>query len=189
MGNRIYRRLIFQSYGKRIYEASSPRALLVGLKACIIGHESLRLKVGLLHRDVSIDNLMINEEEEAPLQRGFLIDLDLAIEETRTGTSRAKRKTETRAFMAIGALHGVEHSFMHDLASVSWVFYWMCLYYDGQGKYVGPTEFEEWNYINERHLAWSKLGLISDECQFLDDAERDFTEYYLPLLPWVNRLR
>ncbi|KAL6695058.1 hypothetical protein J3F84DRAFT_395316 [Trichoderma pleuroticola] len=188
-GNRIHRRLILQSYGKRIYEASSPSALLAGLEACINGHESLRREAGLLHRDISINNVMINEDEEDPSQRGFLIDLDLAIKETQTGVSGAKRKTGTRAFMAIEALRGAEHSFIHDLESFFWVLYWICVHYDGPGKYVGPTEFEEWNYMNERVLSWTKLGLIGDERQFLYDAEQVFTEYYLPLVPWVNRLR
>lgn len=188
-GNRIHRRLILQSYGKRIHEASSPGALLAGLEACINGHESLRREAGLLHRDISINNLMINEDEEDPSQRGFLIDLDLAIKEARTSASGAKKKTGTRAFMAIGALRGVQHSFMHDLESFFWVLYWICIHYDGPGQSIGPTEFEKWNYTNDRQLAWSKSGLIGDERQFLYDAERDFTEYYLPLLPWVNRLR
>ncbi|PNP50183.1 hypothetical protein THARTR1_09172 [Trichoderma harzianum] len=188
-GNRIHRRLILQSYGKRIHEASSPSALLAGLEACINGHESLRREACLLHRDISINNLMINEEEEDPSQRGFLIDLDLAIKETRTSASGAKKKTGTRAFMAIGALRGVQHSFMHDLESFFWVLYWICIHYDGPGQSIGPTEFEKWNYTNDRQLAWSKSGLVGDERQFLYDAERDFTEYYLPLLPWVNRLR
>ncbi|KAL7957767.1 hypothetical protein V8C34DRAFT_284739 [Trichoderma compactum] len=188
-GNRIHRRLILQSYGKRIHEASSPSALLAGLEACINGHESLRREAGLLHRDISINNLMINEEEEDPSQRGFLIDLDLAIKETRASASGAKKKTGTRAFMAIGALRGVQHSFMHDLESFFWVLYWICIHYDGPGKYVGPTEFEEWNYANERFLSWTKLGLIGEERQFLYDAEQVFTEYYLPLVPWVNELR
>lgn len=189
MGNRTHRRLILQSYGKRIYEASTPKALLAGLEACINGHESLRREAGLLHRDISINNLIINEEDEDPSQRGFLIDLDLAIKETGTDASGAKRKTGTRAFMAIVALRGAEHSFMHDLESFFWVLYWICVHYDGPGKYVGPTVFEEWNYTSERFLSWIKLGLVGSERQFLYDAEELFTRYYLPLVPWVNRLR
>lgn len=66
-----------------------------------------------------------------------------------------------------------------------------CVHFNGPGKYlyVGPTDFEEWNYTDDRHLAWTEFGLISDGHQCLHDAEGDFTEYYLPLLPWVNRLR
>jgi serine/threonine protein kinase len=87
--------------------------LLRGLDGCIEGHESLR-KAGFLHRDISINNLMINEDDSNPSWPSFLIDLDLAIRERREGASGARGKTGTRAFMAIGALLGEQHSFMHD---------------------------------------------------------------------------
>ena len=47
---------------------------------CIEGHESLRRIAGLHHRDISLNNLMIDKDN-----RGFLIDLDLAIKEQRVG--------------------------------------------------------------------------------------------------------
>ncbi|KAK4085529.1 uncharacterized protein Triagg1_519 [Trichoderma aggressivum f. europaeum] len=187
--NRVHRRLILQSYGKRIHEASSPSALLAGLEACINGHQSLRREAGLLHRDISINNLMINEEEEDPARRGFLIDLDFAIQEARTSASGAAKKTGTRAFMAIGVHRGVQHSFMHDLESFFWVLYWICIHYDGPGHSIGPTALEKWNYTDDMELARFKFGIIGDERPFLSEAKKEFTEYYLPLLPWVNRLR
>lgn len=55
--------------------------------------------------------------------RGFLIDLDLTIKEQRLSASGAKGKTGTRAFMAIGALLGEQHSFIHDLESFFWVLF------------------------------------------------------------------
>ncbi|KAH7146851.1 hypothetical protein B0J13DRAFT_429645, partial [Dactylonectria estremocensis] len=58
----------------------------------------------------------------------FLIDIDLAIKEQREGTSGAKGKTGTIAFMAIRALLGEQHSFMHDLGSFLWVLFWICIH-------------------------------------------------------------
>jgi len=114
--NRVHRRVILRDYGKPIYKASSRSALVTALEGCIEGHESLH-KAGFLHRDISINNLMINEDDNNPSWPSFLIDLDLAIREQREGASGAKGKTGTRAFMAIGALLGEQHSFMHDLES------------------------------------------------------------------------
>ena len=54
--NRVHRRVILRDYGKPIYDASSRSALLAALEGCIDGHESL-LKAGILHRDISINNL------------------------------------------------------------------------------------------------------------------------------------
>ncbi|KAH7125052.1 hypothetical protein B0J13DRAFT_455055, partial [Dactylonectria estremocensis] len=76
----IHRRVILRDYGRPIYKASSRLALLAGLEGCIEGHESLH-KAGFLHRDISINNLMINEDDDNPSWPAFLIDLDLSIKE------------------------------------------------------------------------------------------------------------
>jgi len=115
--NMVHRRVIVRDYGKAIYKASSRVALLDAMVGCIEGHESLRRETGMLQGDISINNLMMNEDEYNPSWRSFLIDLDLAIKEQREGPSGARGKTGTRAFMAVGLLLGEEHSFMHELES------------------------------------------------------------------------
>ena len=132
---------------------------------------------------------MINEDDSNTSWRSFLIDLDLAIRENQEGASGAKGKTGTRAFMAIGALLGEQHSFMHDLESFFWVLFWICIHYNGPGKDIGQTEFESWNYEGDSKLVQSKLGTVGDESVFLKISEENFTLYYQPLIPWVNRLR
>ena len=187
--NRIHRRVIVRDYGKAIYKASSRTSLLAALEGCIEGYESLHTEAGMLQRDVSINNLMMNEEDDNPSWPSFLIDLDLAIKVQREGVSGARGKTGTRAFMAIGVLLNEKHSFMHDLESFFWVLFWICLHYDRLGKDIGPTDFECWNYEDTSKLARLKKGIVDDEEDFLSTAEDNFTSYYQPLVPWVNRLR
>jgi len=186
--NRVHRRVILRDYGEPIYKASSPVALLAALECCIEGHQSLYM-AGFLHRDISVNNLMINEDVGNPSHRAFVIDLDLAVKAQREGASGARGKTGTRAFMAIGALLGQDHSFMHDLESFFWVLFWICIHYDGPDSEVGPTEFESWNYESDNKLVGSKKGVISDEEDFLNSARVNFTPHYKPLIPCVNRLR
>jgi hypothetical protein len=186
--NRVHRRVIVSDWGIPIYEADSREALLAALADCIEGHESLRQKAGLLHRDISIGNLMMSKDKG-----GFLIDLDLAVKEQRLGASGAKGKTGTRAFMAIGALLGEQHSFMHDLESFFWVLFWICIHCDGPGPGAGEgtvvAQFDKWNYADTEELARLKKGEISDEADFVKAAEENFTPYYKPMVPWVNKLR
>ncbi|KAF5131576.1 hypothetical protein E5D57_007931 [Metarhizium anisopliae] len=188
LSNRIHRRVILRDYGEPIYKASSRAALLDALEGCIEGHESLR-KAGFLHRDISINNLRVNEDKANPSWRAFLIDLDLAVRLDREVASGAKGKTGTRAFMAIGALLGEQHSFMHDLESFFWVLFWICVHYDGPQKERVVPRFERWNYVDTEELASSKKGLIDDEEDFVKIAEENFTKYYQPLIVRVNRLR
>ncbi|KAG9233274.1 hypothetical protein BJ875DRAFT_442406 [Amylocarpus encephaloides] len=141
--NRVHRRVILLDYGEPIYKASSRAALFAALEGCIEGHESLHT--------------------ENPFCPSFLINLDLGIKETRREASGARGKTGTRTFMAIGALLGEQHSFIHDLESIFWVLFWICIHYDGpnQGRVV--PQFDKWNYIDMEELAKLKLGTVAKE--------------------------
>ncbi|KAI1382612.1 uncharacterized protein F4822DRAFT_440899 [Hypoxylon trugodes] len=187
--NRIHRRVLVSDYGRPIYKASSRVALLTALEDCIEGHESLLRKAEILHRDISKNNPIINENNNNPSPYSFLIDLDLAIPADRRNASGARGKTGTRAFMAIGALLGEQHSFMDDLESFFWVLFWICIHYDGPGKGKTVKRFELWNYINIEVLAEQKLGLVTKESHFLHVITEYCQPYYKPLIPWVNRLR
>jgi len=139
---------------------------------------------------VSIGNLMMNEEEDNPSWQSFLIDLDLAIKENREKPSGAPSKTGTRAFMAIGALYGEEHSFMHDLESFFWVLFWICIHYTGpNGESRVVSKFEKWNYAHTDELAEIKSGIVVHEGDFIKTVSQNFTLYYQSFIPWVNRLR
>ncbi|RKK81727.1 hypothetical protein BFJ71_g15512 [Fusarium oxysporum] len=186
--NRVHRRIVIRDYGEPIYKASSLLALLTAFEQCIDGHGCL-LKAGILHRDISITNLRVNEDVDNPSWPHFLIDLDLAIKEQRDGVSGVRGKTGTRAFMAIGALLGEQHSFMHDLESFFWVLFWICIHYNTQGDARVVPQFDKWNFVDMQELAKLKLGTVSDDGIFASTASEHFTDYYKPLLPWLNKLR
>ncbi|KAG6109306.1 hypothetical protein E4U31_007006 [Claviceps sp. LM219 group G6] len=186
--NREHRRVIVQDYGKPIYKASSRQALLACLEGCIEGHKSL-YDNGVLHRDISITNLRINEDQDNPSWRSFLIDLDVAINTEREQPSGAQSRTGTTAFMAIGLLHGCKHSFVHDLESFFWVLFWICIHYDGPNKVNSPSRFDSWNHTADKLLADMKQGIISGEKAFSRVVDTAFTPYYQPLIPHVNALR
>jgi hypothetical protein len=117
--------------GRGVYEYKVARAKLASankhwillITYFTVGYESLHDLNRIIQSDISIGNLMMNGEEDNPSWPSFLIDLDLAIKENREELSGALNKTGTRAFMAIGALYGEKHSFMHDLESFFWVLY------------------------------------------------------------------
>ncbi|KAF2007867.1 hypothetical protein P154DRAFT_550100 [Amniculicola lignicola CBS 123094] len=145
--NRVHRRVIVRDYGKAIYKASSRTSLLAALEGCIEGYESLHTRAGMLQRDISPNNLMMNEEDDEE-----------------------------------------PHSFMHDLESFFWVLFWICIHYSGSQERVVPR-FDKWNFADTEELATMKLGIVSDNAIFHKTAQEYFTEYYQPLIPYVNRLR
>ena len=85
------------------------------------------LTAGILHRDISIRNIMLTETEDD----GFLIDLDLAIKIEDHKPFGPPSRFGTKVFMAIGAFLGDQHNFMHDLEPFFWVFFWICMQYEG----------------------------------------------------------
>ena len=188
--NRVHRRVILCDYGKAIYKASSRSALLAALGGCVKGHEAL-YREGILHRDISINNLMINDNydpNDPDSSPSFLIDLDLATKVGREKASGAQGRTGTRAFMAIGVLEDEPHSFMHDLESFFWVLFWICIHYEGPGKEVQNKDFDKWNYMSASELAAAKSYLVV-KAKWFSIATAKFTKYYKPLAPWMEELR
>ena len=120
----------------------------------------------MLQRDISLNNLIVNEDDENRSWPAFLIDLDLAIKEQRVNSSGVRGKTDMLAFMAIGILHAnEEHSFMHNLESFFWALFWICIHYDEQQARVVPR-FDKWNYADTEELSLLKLGIVSDDRVF-----------------------
>ncbi|KAF7863216.1 hypothetical protein EAF04_007298 [Stromatinia cepivora] len=182
--NRVHRRVIMRDVGKSMYDANSPRALLTGLLGGIKGHESL-LNAEILHRDISIGNVMLNEAEDD----AFLIDLDLAVKINREKASGAPSKTGTKVFMAIGVLYGEHHSFMHDLESFFWVLFWLGVHWNGPGRpRNSKTEYENWNYENTRQLGKIKSGTVLGQSEFIEEVDSNFTSYCKPLIPCIKQL-
>jgi hypothetical protein len=155
----------------------------------VVGHQSLHQKAGILHRDISVNNVLVNEDDNSPWP-GFLIDLDLAIREKRLKSSGALDKTGTKVFMAIGALAGETHSFMHDLESFFWVLFWICIHYTGpKGFSRVVSEFDDWNFLSLDGLAKMKSGTVSTDILFLKTMAAHTTSYFQPLIPWIEQLR
>ncbi|KAG6238244.1 hypothetical protein E4U24_007203 [Claviceps purpurea] len=191
--NRVHRRVIVRDCGKSIYKASSRVALLACLEDCIKGHQSL-YKAGILHRDISINNLLIKEETATDrTEKGFLIDLDLAIQTNRPDTDATERsqrtRTATRAFMAIGVIRGEEHTFLHDLESFFWVLLWICIHYgkSGNDPQILPN-YDRWNYLDDSDLRRIKKDILTTHQDF-ETVAKDFMPYYQPLKRWINQLR
>ncbi|RAH60903.1 hypothetical protein BO85DRAFT_435235 [Aspergillus piperis CBS 112811] len=176
--NCIHRRVILRDHGKPIYTASTHSILLTILEIYITGHQSLH-KTGILHQDISPNNLLVNENKNNnnnPSWPAFIIDLDLAIREQRdipAPEAHGSKKTGTRPFLAIGALMGEKHSFMHDLESLFWMIFWICVHYEAPGRKGrrAVAIFDRWNFVDTGDLAVMKQGFVFNEEDFLRWAD------------------
>ncbi|KAF8538767.1 hypothetical protein BDD12DRAFT_884189 [Trichophaea hybrida] len=126
--NRIHTRVLM-SRGLPVQQWDSQRQLFSAFRDAIRGHESLLTVAQILHRDISINNIMLTHPSYPRADRfqGFLIDLDLAVHKTRVPPSGAPERTGTYAFLSIEALQETKgHIFHDDLQSFFFVFIWLC---------------------------------------------------------------
>ena len=127
-GDRAHCCLVVSPAGRPLDDFRSIKEFLQALRDAIQAHKSLWIDGQILHRDISMNNIVIAGTETST---GILIDLDLAKEQ---GSSRsgARHRTGTMQFMAIEVLEGVSHTYRHDLESCFYVFLWTCIRHKGE---------------------------------------------------------
>ncbi|KAF8418391.1 hypothetical protein EV426DRAFT_509793, partial [Tirmania nivea] len=146
--NRSFTRLVLGTIGKPISDPSlSPLQIARSLLAGVIAHASLFFQGGILHRDVSINNIIAITSPLATVPGtpptidgeflytpgtdlyGCLIDLDYAVVVTEQDTSGIPERTGTYPFIAIAILQGkAPHRYRHDLESFLYVLLWVACY-------------------------------------------------------------
>ncbi|RPB23922.1 hypothetical protein L211DRAFT_838378 [Terfezia boudieri ATCC MYA-4762] len=164
--NRVLSRLVLSPTGRPLLDSSlSPLQVAEGLLAGLIGHASLFFQGGILHRDISPNNIIVIDDSlpqltlvsspvpttsdpfawiwprDTPL-RGCLIDLDYAIEASAQ-PSGAIDRTGTYPFIAVQVLRGRErHRYRHDLESFLYVLIWVCCYpvVAGSANIISPFD-------------------------------------------------
>jgi hypothetical protein len=179
--NRVHRRLILKDVGQPIWKVDSPLRLLEALEGCIAGHQAL-FDAGILHREISINNLMVNNHTKDPHRKSFLIDLDVAIPYPMRNDEDLHARTGTKVYMSIGLLLKRNiHTHVDDLESFFWVFIWICIHYpDDQRK--GMPGVTDWNHFAPRDLGTSKSGYLTNP----DLLTTLFTPQYQQSQPLLN---
>ncbi|KAF8971794.1 hypothetical protein BDZ97DRAFT_1785176, partial [Flammula alnicola] len=132
--DRTFYRLILEYYGKSIVGFETREDVLFAIRDAIAGHQNL-WNEHILHRDVSINNILIGQPGSTAGYRGILIDLDMAILiDCKESLKEADFRTGTRAFQKTA----IYHDYLDDLESFFYVLCWVCLGYDGPNQKVEP---------------------------------------------------
>lgn len=154
--NRHYTRLVLGVLGRPVSDPSlTPLEVARALLAAVVIHADLFFTGGILHRDLSPNNIISLQEpqlvckstrgleSESESDRcvfmtdtmlyGCLIDLDYAIDISpdrgQSTTPPVQERTGTYPFIAIQILTASEpHRYRHDLESLLYVLLWLCIY-------------------------------------------------------------
>ncbi|KAI0636326.1 hypothetical protein C8Q77DRAFT_1156006 [Trametes polyzona] len=147
---RSHMRIVIDDVGRPLTQFTSTRELVEAIRDAIIGHRLAWEKAGVLHRDVSLGNILIVDEQVHPNAKfiGFLHDFDYSSStadqhhnrpEDRTSSPNAisdgeveknkKERTGTYYFMAVELISGetIIHDVHHDLESFYWILLWVLL--------------------------------------------------------------
>jgi len=131
--NRIFSCLAISPPGKAIREFASIKELVEACRDVVKAHRSLYRDGKILHRDISVNNIIITDAVHEGDPKGMLIDLDLA-KDLEGGPSGARHRTGTMEFMAIEVLKDSQHTYRHDLESLFYVFLWVIIaHHEGAG--------------------------------------------------------
>ena len=155
----------------------------------LLGHRSL-IEAGILHRDVSINNVMIAKNPRKNDPKGFLIDLDLAKLSDSTVRSGAPHRTGTMQFMAIEVLRRTApHSWRHDLESFFYVLIWICVFHDGTGnvRKSRPNVLDGWSDRYAADIKYSQMATTQFET-ILDSFSEGFKSLKDMLKAWKKIL-
>jgi hypothetical protein len=118
--NRIFGCLAISPASRALRAFSSVKELLTALRDAIKGHRSLYIDGGILHRDISENNIIITDPIRTNGFSRILIDLNLA-KIVGSRPSGARHQTGTVEFMAIQVLQKAAHTYRHDLESFFYV--------------------------------------------------------------------
>ncbi|KAF4612430.1 hypothetical protein D9613_004378 [Agrocybe pediades] len=168
--NRYFHRVTLKDGGKPFLQFSSPEEVLYAIRDAIRGHKNL-WDSGILHRDISINNILITRSDTVPYG-GTLIDLDMAVWIDRANSPEAKDfRAGTQAFQSVGVLdsNGSEkntskapHDHLDDFESVLYVLCSAAMGFEGPGKMTthAPRYLRLWPDVDPSTASYSKFGFI-----------------------------
>ncbi|KAJ6511327.1 hypothetical protein C8R47DRAFT_730792 [Mycena vitilis] len=156
---RIHRRLVLTPFGNALPTFATRKELISIFIDVVTAHQCLYEEANILHRDVSINNILLVPSPQPPTaslsragsspstfplslpapgpRRGLLIDMDhaLVLNDCKRGPPATGHGTGTLPFMAIDILlkgeELPEHEPRHDLESLLYVLIWVCVHYAG----------------------------------------------------------
>ncbi|KAJ2919615.1 hypothetical protein MD484_g793, partial [Candolleomyces efflorescens] len=163
--NRVETRVVMKAYGKSIACFTSAMQVFCALRDAIAGHMEM-YKKGILHRDISLNNVLLGKPGAKPGSRGALIDFDAA---THLGAETLEDWIiGTRLYQSIAVLTSSEYDdpllrdHLDDLESFLYVLVHIMFGYNSQGVFQSfPEIMQLWPAETPRFVASVKGGLLT----------------------------
>jgi len=144
-----------------LYRVRDIEAFKNAFRSLVEAHRSLYQSAGILHHDISINNLMVERDNEA---KGVLIDLDLAI--LVNGEIDLHPRPAIRGtlpFVSVDLLADpppCRHMYRHDLESFVFVLGWILVRFNEEGVEVNLDMFRGWYTGTRTDMGFGKSGFL-----------------------------
>ncbi|KAJ2762158.1 hypothetical protein H4S06_000816 [Coemansia sp. BCRC 34490] len=175
---RAHKRLVMSPVGEPLKTAKSFDELIAVLADAMLCHDAVWRHCGILHRDISDNNILVVRQGERV--RGLLIDFDNAITNREQSATRPGR-TGTFPFMSINNLEneGVPRTALDDWESLLYV---LCFYATVGLECIGRREksdrerlpIRKWSTGYAEDVAGSKRQHLSSKATFDKEVTRHF---------------
>ncbi|KAJ2799500.1 hypothetical protein H4R20_004416 [Coemansia guatemalensis] len=123
---RAHRRIVMTPIGFHIHHAQTQEELIIVLADAMRCHSSVHNHCGILHRDISENNiLMVGGDKDAPVQ-GLLIDFDYSIPLDPENAGRRPGRSGTLPYMSIGNIENndTQRTALDDWESLLYLICW-----------------------------------------------------------------
>jgi serine/threonine protein kinase len=154
-----------------------------------LGYRWLYEKAGVLHRDISLYNLMFyRERNNLELEVcGVLNDYDLATVVGVNESPSSMQRTGTRPYMAYELLdkNPPRHSYRHDLESLFYVLLILTSHFE-DGEEIPNPPLKQWFQLNSSDLASKKEALLARSRTSLPKPTPPYERFMYWLIPMAR---
>ncbi|TFK20273.1 hypothetical protein FA15DRAFT_600059 [Coprinopsis marcescibilis] len=178
-------RLTLERYGPPIENFRSASQALWALHDAIQAHKEL-FKAGVLHRDISKNNILLGRPNAEDGWRGVLIDMDMGLWRDPERNPAADFRTGTRMFQSVMVLtsfydkapQGLCHDHYDDLESFLYVLCYLTFWYvrADELREEAPSPLRQWDNNDPETSCNSKYKFIMNRSLYgtLEDRVSDY---------------
>ncbi|KAJ1867472.1 hypothetical protein LPJ55_005951, partial [Coemansia sp. RSA 990] len=180
---RVHRRIVTTPVGHSMKVLADENELVIVLAEAMRCHQALVNDCGILHRDISLGNILVvgtgpNHDE----LHGLLIDLDSAIRTDGVERTAGAERSGTLPYMSIANLENLDmdRTALDDWESLLYVVCWVATYGVVSEDRRDPNDdiaIKLWN-ADEAKAARAKRGHMDSSRNFEDDITKDFLPQY-----------
>ncbi|KAJ2611992.1 hypothetical protein H4S08_002891 [Coemansia sp. RSA 1365] len=166
--------------GKPLQTLSSILELIVILYDVMRCHAAIYRDCGIMHRDISANNIMVVQTDEGP--HGLLIDFDCAFDSSVAKSPVRPERTGTLPYMSIGNLarSSLPHNILDDWESLLYLICWTGTFGIQES---GPAAMDNcglmiksWTARSLEYIANQKKSHMNDRQQFGREIIGNFNE-------------